>query len=61
MNPVFKAAADTAQMGWLMGFMTLVFLGIFAAWTWWAYRPANAARWEAAGRIPLDDAPGGEA
>lgn len=61
MNPIFKAASDSAQLGWVMGATTIMFIAFFAVWTWWAYRPANAAKWEAAGMIPLDDTAGGDA
>ena len=53
MNTVISAAADSAQLGWLMGLMTAAFLVFFGGWTWWAYRPANRAYLEEAGRIPL--------
>lgn len=55
MNPVFSAASDAAQYGWLMGLMTVVFLAFFAGWTWWAWRPRNRANMEAAANLPFDD------
>jgi cbb3-type cytochrome oxidase subunit 3 len=63
MNPIFKAAADSLSGGWVMGLMTLVFLGFFVAWTVWAWLPRNREKMEAAARMPLDDGDfqGGEA
>jgi cbb3-type cytochrome oxidase subunit 3 len=59
-NPVFKAAADAAEGGWLMGVMTAVFLAFFMGWVWWVFRARNKARLEAAARMPFDDDDGGE-
>ena len=56
MNPAFHAAAETAQLGWVMGAMTLVFLVFFTGWTWWAYSRRNAAHLERAARMPFDGA-----
>lgn len=55
MNPIFRAAGETAAMGWLMGIMTIVFLVIFVGWTWWAYSPANRENMKRWSRLPLDD------
>jgi cbb3-type cytochrome oxidase subunit 3 len=58
MNPVFRAAAETARLGWLMGALTIVFLIFFVGWTWWAYSSRNKQLMEQASRMPLGD--GGE-
>jgi cbb3-type cytochrome oxidase subunit 3 len=58
MNPILKEAADGAQLGWLMGVTTVVFLAAFLFWMWWAWTSKNKARWEADSRLPLND--GGE-
>ena len=58
MNTAFRAAAETAQLGWLMGVLTVLFLACFAYWSWWAYAGRNRARHEEASRMPFTD--GGE-
>lgn len=55
MNQVTEAAAASAELGWLMGVMTVVFFATFLGWAWWAYRPANRLNMEEAGRLPLND------
>ncbi len=55
MNPVFRAAADSAQLGWLMGAMTIGFLLVFVGWTAWVLHPANRQRMEQAALMPLED------
>lgn len=55
MNPVFHAAAEAAEYGWLMGVMTAAFLATFLGWTWWAWRPKNRPMMEAAANLPFDD------
>jgi cbb3-type cytochrome oxidase subunit 3 len=58
MNPIINAASDSAELGWLMGITTAVFLAAFLFWVWWAWTAKNRARWEADSRLPLND--GGE-
>lgn len=58
MNEIFRTAAETARLGWLMGLLTVLFLAVFLYWTWWAYRAGNRARLDAASRLPFTD--GGE-
>ena len=55
MNPVFHAAAQSAQLGWVMGVMTAVFLGVFLAWAWYAWNPANKAMMNEMAAMPLSD------
>ena len=55
MNEVFRTAAETARLGWIMGVLTVLFLGSFLFWWWWAYSSGNRARHEAASRLPLSD------
>lgn len=55
LNPVFQAAANNTELGWLMGMTTVCFVACFLGWTWWAMRPANREHWEAIGRLPLED------
>jgi cbb3-type cytochrome oxidase subunit 3 len=54
-NPVFKAAAASAEYGWVMGVMTVVFLAVFLGWAFWAYHPANRAAMNEAAAMPLSD------
>lgn len=55
MNPVVKMAAESVQLGWLLGLMTLVFLVVFLGWAWWAFAPSRKTRMEEYGRIPFDE------
>ncbi len=57
MNPLIREAAGAVQGGWILGVMTAVFLATFLFWLWYAYAPAHRARFEEAGRMPLDDEP----
>jgi cbb3-type cytochrome oxidase subunit 3 len=57
MNPVLKAAAESAQLGWVMGVMTVLFLIVFLGWTIWAWHPANRSRMKQLAAMPLDDEP----
>jgi len=59
MNTLLKDAAESVGMGWLLGMMTVVFLVIFLAWVWYAYRPKHRALMEELGRMPFTD--GGDA
>ncbi|MBW1880099.1 MAG: cbb3-type cytochrome c oxidase subunit 3 [Deltaproteobacteria bacterium] len=59
MNPVFQAAAEANDLGWLMGVTTILFILSFLGWVWWAYSPSRKAHFEEAGRIPFDDESGG--
>jgi cbb3-type cytochrome oxidase subunit 3 len=54
-NPVFRAAAESAQLGWVMGVMTVVFLGVFLAWTWYAWNPDNKQLMQDMAAMPLND------
>ena len=55
MNPLIREAAESVQMGWLLGLMTIVFFAAFVFWTWWAYAPSRRELMEDYGRIPFDD------
>lgn len=55
MNPIFQTAAESAELGWVMGGATIVFVLGFVAWTLWAWHPSNRAAMDAAARLPLDD------
>lgn len=55
MNPVVQAAAESVQLGWLLGVMTVVFFAVFLAWTWWAYAPSRREKMERYGRIPFEE------
>lgn len=58
MNPLLREAAESVRLGWVLGLMTVLFLGSFLLWIWWAYRGRNRERWEADSRLPFND--GGE-
>jgi cytochrome c oxidase cbb3-type subunit 4 len=55
MNTLTRAAAETVQMGWVLGIMTVVFLAFFIGWTVWAYSPRRKAELEEAARLPFMD------
>jgi len=55
MNPLLKEAAESVRLGWLLGLTTILFLGAFGFWVWWAYTGKNKSRWEADSRLPLQD------
>lgn len=55
MNPLFKEAALHVQGGWIMGVTTLLFLGCFVGWTWWAYSSKNREHLAAAALLPLSE------
>lgn len=58
MNSVLHQGAEVAQMGWLLGLTTLMFLTMMVGWTAWAFAPGRKEMLERAGRIPLE---GGDA
>ncbi len=55
MNEVYRTAAETARLGWVMGALTVLFLACFLYWAWWAYRSGNRARMDEASRLPFTD------
>lgn len=55
MNTVLHHAADTVQMGGLLGVMTVAFFLFFLAWAAWSWAPANKSRLDGFARLPLDD------
>jgi cbb3-type cytochrome oxidase subunit 3 len=61
MNPAFRAAAESAQLGWVMGAMTVLFLVLFVGWALWAWHPANRDAMNAAAALPLDEDGGHDA
>jgi cbb3-type cytochrome oxidase subunit 3 len=58
MSALFKQAADSVTLGWLLGITTVGFIAAFLFWIWWAWTGKNRARWEADSRLPFND--GGE-
>jgi len=58
-NPLLREAAASVQMGWLLGATTVVFLGCFLAWVWYAYTPRHKELMEEAAKLPFMD--GGDA
>lgn len=55
MNTVLHAAADSVQLGVLLGGTTVFFIAFFLAWTLWSWAPSNRARLDGYARLPLDD------
>ena len=55
MNTVLHAAAESVQLGTLLGITTVGFLLFFLAWTAWSWAPGNRTRLDAYARLPLDD------
>ena len=55
MNPLFREAAQLAQHGWIMGATTLLFIGCFIGWTWWAYSSRNRERMLEAANLPFTE------
>lgn len=55
MNPVLRAAAESAQFGWLLGIMTVMFFVVFIGWAVWAWHPANRTRMRQLAAMPLED------
>lgn len=58
MNPLLEEAAGSVEAGWVLGVMTVVFLGVFLWWVWWAFTPRHRDLMDEASRMPLGD--GGE-
>ncbi|MFN8651796.1 MAG: hypothetical protein U0133_07820 [Gemmatimonadales bacterium] len=58
MNTVIKEAAQQVTMGWVLGYTTIVFIGVYLFWIWWAWSSSNRDRIEMDSRLPLND--GGE-
>jgi len=54
-SPVTDAVAQSAQLGWVLGLMTVAFFATFVGWTLWAWWPSNRARLDAAALLPLED------
>ena len=55
MSPVTDAVAQSAELGWVLGAMTVAFFPAFVGWTLWAWWPANRAGLDAAALLPLED------
>lgn len=57
MNPLWKSASEAVSPdhGVVMGVVTVLFMVLFAAWTWWAYAPGRREAMEQYGAMPLED------
>jgi len=55
MNSLLREAAASVDFGWLLGGVTVLFLGIFIAWTWIAFAPKNRGKWDEAAKMPFMD------
>jgi cbb3-type cytochrome oxidase subunit 3 len=58
MNPLIEQASEAIGLGWLAAIMTVLFIGGFLGWVWYAYRPANRQKFEDAAMLPFEE--GGE-
>jgi cbb3-type cytochrome oxidase subunit 3 len=58
MNPVLNRAAESVELGWLLGIMTVFFLVSFLVWIWWAYTPKHKAMMDEAAMLPFTDGEG---
>lgn len=52
---VLKEGAAVAQMGWVMGGMTLFFMGAMASWVVWTWWPSRREAFEKAALMPLQE------
>lgn len=59
MNPLLSDAANSVQLGWLLGVMTVVFFAVFLGWIWYAWSPRHRQLMEEAAQMPFSE--GGEA
>lgn len=48
------AAAQSTDLGWLMGVMTVVFATVFVGWGVWAWMPSRRSAMEAAANLPFE-------
>jgi cbb3-type cytochrome oxidase subunit 3 len=58
-NPLLREAAASVQLGWLLGAMTVVFVVVFLAWVWYAYRPKHREMMDEYAQMPFME--GGDA
>jgi len=54
-NPLFKAAADTADGGFVMGLVTAGFLICFFGWVAYAWWPGSGDEMARRARMPLEE------
>ncbi len=52
---VLRDGAEFANMGWVMGVMTLAFMITMVGWVIWTWMPSRRALHEAAARLPLEE------
>jgi len=52
---VLKEGAAMAQMGWIMGAMTVAFMTAMIGWVVWTWLPSRKAAMDAAARMPLEE------
>lgn len=52
---VLKEGAAFADMGILMGWMTIVFLTMMTAWIVWTWLPSRRAMLDETARMPLEE------
>ena len=52
---VLKEGASMAQLGWLMGAMTVVFMAAMVGWIVWTWWPSRKGELDEAARMPLEE------
>lgn len=52
---VLKEGAALAEYGSLLGFTTVLFMGVMIAWVAWLWSPARKALLDEAALLPLDE------
>lgn len=55
MNTVLHQAAAQAELGWLLGLNTVLFITIFIGWSLYLYLPSRREALDAASRLPLEE------
>ena len=55
MNPLIQQARESIGMGGFGTVLTLLFMGAFVAWVWWAYTPRNRKKFEDAALLPFEE------
>lgn len=52
---VLKEGAAMADLGWVMGVMTVAFLVAMTAWIVWTWWPSRRAMFERVAMLPLEE------
>lgn len=52
---VLKEGASASTLGWLMGVMTVFFMGTMVLWIAWTWLPSRRAHMDEVSRLPLEE------